>query len=89
MAQPTLTAAEYFAEAINTSGLTQKEIARRAGLASPNVISMWKKGDSNIPVKRVPALAAACGIESGEFLGVVLREYQPEVWDVIRQTYDL
>lgn len=87
MATSNVTSAEYFANAIASSGLTQKEIAQRSGLASANVISMWKSGDSKIPLTRVQALAAACGVDAGNFLYLVLSETQPELLNVMNEVW--
>ncbi|MEP3331140.1 helix-turn-helix transcriptional regulator [Sedimentitalea sp.] len=76
-------AATFFSAAINSSGLTQKEIARRAGFSRPNVISMMKSGETKIPIPRVPGLAVACGIPKHRLLEVVLSEEHPEIWEVI------
>ena len=37
----------------------QKEIAREAGFANPNIITMFKQGSAKVPLDRVPQLAAA------------------------------
>ncbi len=81
--------AAYFSQAIDASGLTQREIAHKAGLRNPNVISMWKKGDGKIPLDRVPALARACNKAPKEFLEITMREYQPEIWEVLKETYGI
>jgi len=71
----------YLGNAIATSGLTQREIARRAGFAKPNVISMMKTGHTKVPIDRIPALADALGVPAFAFLRTAMLEYQPEVWD--------
>lgn len=78
--------ASFLSAAIASSGLTQKNIARRAGFKHPNVISMMKSGETKIPVPRVPDLAKACGIPELELLEIVLYEDHPEMWRVIRRT---
>lgn len=88
MNQPSATAI-YFSQAIATSGLKQSEIARRVGLARPNIISMWKNDDSKIPLERIPALARACGKDPKEMLEIAMREYQPEIWGVLKEAYKL
>lgn len=80
--RPTKTAT-YLKNAIETSGLTQREIARRAGFETPNMISMMKTGDTKVPIDRIPALADALGVSAFAFLRTAMLEYQPEVWDVL------
>lgn len=76
----------YLTAAIATSGLPQKEIARRAGFKSANILSMMKSGETKIPIARVPNLAAACGVPEIELLEKVLLEDHPEMWEVIGRT---
>tara|TARA_R110002051_G_scaffold237873_1_gene298696 strand:- start:17902 stop:18198 length:297 start_codon:yes stop_codon:yes gene_type:complete len=79
-------AASFLAAAITSSGLTQKEVAHRAGFNRANFVSMMKSGETKIPVFRVPALAKACGVPELELLEIVLYEDHPEMWEVIRRT---
>ncbi len=76
--------AGFLTSAIQASGLSQVEIAKRSGYQRPNVISMMKKGQCKVPIARVPALARACGADEWVFLKTALKEYHPEVWDTIR-----
>jgi transcriptional regulator with XRE-family HTH domain len=79
----------YFTQAIDASGLTQREVARRAGFAKPNVISMMKHGGTKIPIARIPDLARALDVDPREFLATAMEEYQPEIWKVIRSNFSL
>ena len=86
MTTPSITpspTAQFFERAIIFSGLSQREIADRAGFPKPNFISMMKRGEAKIPIDRIPALAKACGVEPVEFIATAMREYQPEVWAVL------
>ncbi|GGC10561.1 hypothetical protein GCM10011363_29060 [Marivita lacus] len=47
----------FLRNTIEQSHKTQKEIARDAGLAHPNVLSMMKTGECKVPIARIPALA--------------------------------
>ena len=80
--------AQFLAAAIDHSGLTQREIARRIGLAKPNVISMMKNGETKVPIDRIPALAKACDADPKDFLRVAMTEYHPEMWDVLYIVFD-
>ena len=76
--------ADFLARAIADSGKSQREIARDAGFERANVISMMKKGDTKVPVERIPALARACGADPACFLEIAMEEYHPEMWQTLR-----
>ncbi|NNU82176.1 helix-turn-helix transcriptional regulator [Halovulum dunhuangense] len=75
--------AEFLERALAFSGLSQREVAARAGFDKPNMISMMKTGETRVPIERIPALARACGVDPVPFLRTALREYQPETWRVL------
>jgi hypothetical protein len=74
-----LTVAEFLAQEIERCGKTQTQIGLEAGYLRPNIITMLKQGSSKVPIRKVPALAKALGVEPALFLRVVLNEYQPEM----------
>jgi transcriptional regulator with XRE-family HTH domain len=80
---------EYFKDALEQSGKSQKQIAEEAGFAKPNIITMFKQGLTPIPLARVPALALALGVPQVELMNVCLGEYHPEILEVIRGTYNI
>ncbi len=78
--------AQFFERALSFSTSTQREIAKQAGFPMPNTISMMKSGQMKVPIERIPALAKAMGVDPSDFLVSALMEYQPEVWEVLKQT---
>ena len=48
-----------------------------------NVLSMMQRGTCKVPIERIPALAAACGVPAGEFIKIAMTEYHPAVWAVL------
>src|ERR1700739_5161333 len=42
---------------------TQREIAQEAGYETPNIISMLKRGESRVPLERIPLLSKALGAD--------------------------
>lgn len=78
--------AEHLRTAIAATSKTQREIARDAGLPHPNVLSMMKTGETKIPINRIPALAAALGVDAAEFVEIAMREYNPEIWATLVAT---
>lgn len=83
MSIPVSTTANFLRNAIEQSPKTQREIARDAGFAAPNALSMMKTGECKIPISRIPALAKALDVDGHLFVKIALREYQPEIWMVI------
>lgn len=75
----------FLRNAIEESPKTQKEIARDAGFANPNALSMMKTGECKVPISRIPALADALEIDAGLFLKTALREYHSEIWMTIEE----
>ncbi len=83
---PKSATAAFLSLAIDDSSLTHREIARRAGFAKPNVISMMKSGEMKVPIDRIPCLAAALGVSPFDFIRIAMEEYQPQVWEVLTKT---
>ncbi len=79
--------AQFLADAIENSGLTQREIAGRTGFEKPSIISMMKTGETKVPIDRIPALAVASKADPREFLRVAMREYHPEMWEITSGSY--
>lgn len=80
-----ITVAEFITHHVEASPKTQKRIAEEAGFPRSNVLSMIKTGETKMPLARVPALAAALGVDELEFLSLCLKEYEPDVWSVIKR----
>ena len=79
--------AQFFERALSFSTATQREIAKKTKLKNANAISMMKTGEMKIPIERIPALSNAMGIDPSDFLATALKEYQPEVFEVINSTF--
>lgn len=78
-----MTVMEFLTQAIDGCGKTQSQIALEAGFPRSNIITMFKQGRTKVPIRKVPALAKALGIEPVVFLRVVLNEYQPELLETL------
>jgi len=76
--------AEYISVEIDRSRLKQYEIAQRVGWNRPNFISMVKKGNVRVPLAKVGPLADALGIDKKDLMIRCLREYHPEVLEVMQ-----
>jgi transcriptional regulator with XRE-family HTH domain len=75
------------AEARAAAGLTQAQLAERLGVSQVTILD-WEKGKRPVPRERVPALAAALGIDPWvidvylQRIPEDLRERKPE--DIVR-----
>ena len=79
--------ARLFSNYVNLSHLTQREIAARAGYPRPNIITMFKTGETKIPIEKIPVFAEILGIDPKRFLRVALEEYDPGVLKVIEARF--
>ncbi len=77
--------AEYLTEKIAQSSKTQLEISREAGFGRPNIITMFKKGKTRVPLNRVGSLARALDTNPRDLLRLVLAEYMPETWQSVEE----
>lgn len=75
------TVAQMLDDAIVANPQTkQKDIAEAAGFEKPNVIYMFKKGLSKIPLDKAGRVAKAVGLDPYEFWFKCLMEYAPEIY---------
>ena len=75
--------ARVITDAVEASGKTLREIAAEMGLERGNVISMLKSGEMRMPIERIPAFAAATGIDALLLMQTTMTEYMPETWAVL------
>lgn len=57
---------EFLDSRWSSLGLTNTEAADRLGMGAPNMISMWRTGQTPVPLARIPALAALLGLDPAE-----------------------
>jgi transcriptional regulator with XRE-family HTH domain len=72
-------AAVMLREAIDASGLSQREVARRLGYKSSVVVSHMASGRAPIPIDRATEIADQLRIDRATFLAAVLRQRYPEL----------
>jgi len=77
---------EYIAQIIAMSGKTQVEIAQEVGFKKPNMLSMIKMGKTKLPLTKAPALADALGIDRKHLVMRCLREYHPDIVEVLEES---
>jgi transcriptional regulator with XRE-family HTH domain len=78
-----ITVADFIADRLAESDKTQREIAEECGFLTPNIITMFKKGDTKVPINRIGSLAKALGVDPAYLLRLVMSEYLPDAWDAI------
>lgn len=77
---------EYLGHQIELSGKKQREIAEALGYERPNIITMFKQGQTKVPIEKVPALARALGLDPAHLLSLAMKEYMPEVYKTVQET---
>jgi transcriptional regulator with XRE-family HTH domain len=75
--------AQFLESRIKLTGKTQREIAREAGIPSINFISMMKAGKAKVPLRRVPALAAALDVPPIDLMFRCLKAQEPELTAIL------
>jgi hypothetical protein len=77
------TVAEFFSWQVDLCGKTQKQIAEEAGFQKPNIITMFKKGDTKLPLEKIGRIAKAIEVDPIHLMCMCLREYMPETfWEI-------
>lgn len=72
--------AEFIADRLAESDKTQRQIAEECGFETPNIITMFKKGTTKVPLNRIGSLAKAIGSDPAHLLRLVMNEYIPDTW---------
>src|ERR1700674_5610566 len=66
---------------------TQREIASEIGYDRPNMISMFKRGESKVPFEKIPALAKALKVDPAHLFRLALEQSWPGMHDTIDQIF--
>ncbi|MBS4051365.1 MAG: hypothetical protein KGZ69_09185 [Methylomonas sp.] len=74
---------KYLEVLINQSPFKQNEIADKIGYVNPNIITLFKKGRTRVPIYKVPMLAKVFGVDPGFMLRRYLAEYETKLLDAI------
>ena len=78
--------ARYLAHQMSFGEVKQKDIAEALGYENANIVSMFKKGLTKVPIEKVPALAKALNLDPAHLMMLALREYMPEAFAAIQKT---
>jgi hypothetical protein len=82
-----LTVREFISAHLRQSGVSIEEVSLKCGWGGPQPLRMILEGVTKLPIPKVPELANALGIDSGDLLGMVMREYMPETWETLMETF--
>lgn len=66
---------------------SQKSIAIEAEFASPNIISMIKRGEAKVPLERIPALAAALETDAAHLFRLAIEDYLPRLAEAFESAF--
>lgn len=80
--------AQFLKQALAASGKTQREIARELGYENSNVITMFKQGQTKVPLAKAGSMAKALGVDPVLFFKLLLNEYAPETLSAIEEFFD-
>lgn len=78
---------QFIADAIETSGRTQRQIAEIAGFNKANVISMLKTGQVKVPYDRIRSLARALRVDHVELARLTIGEYEPHLLTLLEELH--
>ena len=73
----------YLSRLLEISDKNQRQIAKECGYPNPNIISMFKKGHTKVPVERIPKMAKALGVDPADMLRRAMRETMPAVLQTV------
>lgn len=89
MVKSRVSVAQFLEQQIAVCGRTQREIAKDLGYENPNIITMFKTGQTKVPVNKAAQFARAIGVDPVFFLKLVMSEYTPDAWETIEQVLGL
>ncbi len=78
-----LTVADFLAVRIAELGKTQRQISEECGFDNPNIITMFKQGNTKVPINRVASLAKALEVDPVHLLRLVMSECIPNLWEIV------
>lgn len=67
--------------------ISQTEIAHKLGYPKSNIISMFKTGETKVPLDKIPALAEALHVDVAHLMRLGLEQYWPDKMNVITEVF--
>ena len=81
-----MTVARFITQQIAVCESSQRAIAAECGYTNANIITMFKKGRTKLPLNKVAVMARALRVDPRHLLRLAMTEYEPEAWSVITKT---
>lgn len=69
-------------------GKSQRQIATEIGYPNPNIMTMFKTGQTKIPIDKIPGLARSIGVDPLFLMRMAMTEYMPSAWQAIESVAD-
>lgn len=66
---------------------SQREIAAEIGYDKPNMLSMIKRGESKVPLEKIPLLARSLHVDVGHLMRLAMEQYWPSMHEAIRESF--
>ncbi len=82
--------AQYISKQIDVQasmGKNQRQIAQEIGYEKPNMISMFKRGETKVPLDKIPALAKALNVDAAFLFKLAIQQYWPEMGQTIAEIF--
>lgn len=79
--------ARFLKPAIENDDRHQTDLAEALGFANANAISLMKNGKMKVPFTKINAIAKFLRIDPRQLLALCLREYTPEIAEILDQHY--
>jgi transcriptional regulator with XRE-family HTH domain len=64
---------------------SQREIAAEAGYEKPNILSMFKRGETKVPLDKIPAIAKALDVDPAHLFRLGLEQQMPELAKIMHE----
>lgn len=74
-------------ELFEASDKSLREIAGEMGYNHANIVSMFKKGDTRVPLVKVPDLARVLHQDEGEMVRLWVDSYMPDVRPILERAF--
>ena len=65
----------------------ERRIAVEIGYEKPNMISMFKRGETKVPLDKIPALAKALNVDAAFMFKLAVQQYWPDMGKAIAEIF--
>jgi hypothetical protein len=69
-------------------GISDGQLCQELGFDKLITLTLVKSGSIRFPVNKIPALAKALELDTGELLTVALSEADPALWETIKEVFN-